>query len=51
MSSPLHGNVCVVAGMGGSMGRGTALAFARDGALVVVRDRLGRGEGVVPRGG
>jgi len=31
----LTGKVCVVTGTGGSMGRATALAFAREGALVV----------------
>jgi NAD(P)-dependent dehydrogenase (short-subunit alcohol dehydrogenase family) len=31
----LAGKVCVVTGTGGSMGRATALAFAREGAMVV----------------
>jgi NAD(P)-dependent dehydrogenase (short-subunit alcohol dehydrogenase family) len=31
----LSGKVCVVTGTGGSMGRATALAFAREGAMVV----------------
>ena len=31
----LEGKVCVVTGTGGSMGRATALAFAREGASVV----------------
>jgi len=31
----LSGKVCVVTGTGGSMGRATALTFAREGALVV----------------
>ena len=31
----LSGKVCIVTGTGGSMGRATALAFAREGALVV----------------
>jgi NAD(P)-dependent dehydrogenase (short-subunit alcohol dehydrogenase family) len=31
----LEGKVCVVTGTGGSMGRASALAFAREGALVV----------------
>jgi NAD(P)-dependent dehydrogenase (short-subunit alcohol dehydrogenase family) len=35
MSGRLEGKVCVVTGTGGSMGRATALAFAREGALVV----------------
>jgi NAD(P)-dependent dehydrogenase (short-subunit alcohol dehydrogenase family) len=35
MSGRLDGKVCVVTGTGGSMGRATALAFAREGALVV----------------
>jgi NAD(P)-dependent dehydrogenase (short-subunit alcohol dehydrogenase family) len=35
MSGRLSGKVCVVTGTGGSMGRATALAFAREGALVV----------------
>jgi NAD(P)-dependent dehydrogenase (short-subunit alcohol dehydrogenase family) len=35
MSDRLSGKVCVVTGTGGSMGRATALAFAREGASVV----------------
>jgi NAD(P)-dependent dehydrogenase (short-subunit alcohol dehydrogenase family) len=35
MSARLAGKVCVVTGTGGSMGRATALTFAREGALVV----------------
>src|ERR1700727_775557 len=35
MSGRLAGKVCVITGTGGSMGRATALAFAREGALVV----------------
>src|SRR5258708_36914741 len=35
MPSRLEGKVCVITGTGGSMGRGTALAFAREAASVV----------------
>ncbi len=35
MSGRLSGKVCVVTGTGGSMGRATAPAFAREGALLV----------------
>jgi len=35
MSERLSGRVSVVTGTGGSMGRATALAFAREGASVV----------------
>jgi NAD(P)-dependent dehydrogenase (short-subunit alcohol dehydrogenase family) len=35
VSDRLAGKVCVVTGSGGSMGRATALAFAREGASVV----------------
>jgi NAD(P)-dependent dehydrogenase (short-subunit alcohol dehydrogenase family) len=35
MSGRLSGKVCVITGTGGSMGRATALRFAREGALVV----------------
>ena len=35
MSGRLAGKVCIVTGTGGSMGRATALAFAREGAKVV----------------
>ena len=35
MAGRLAGKVCVVTGTGGSMGRATALAFAREGAMVV----------------
>jgi Bacterial regulatory protein, Fis family len=34
-SKRLSGKVCVITGTGGSMGRATALIFAREGALVV----------------
>ena len=35
MAGRLAGKVCVITGTGGSMGRATALTFAREGALVV----------------
>ena len=35
MPERLSGKVCIVTGTGGSMGRATALTFAREGALVV----------------
>src|ERR1700733_14636128 len=35
MSGRLSGKVCVVTGTGGSMGRATALTFAREGAQLV----------------
>jgi NAD(P)-dependent dehydrogenase (short-subunit alcohol dehydrogenase family) len=35
MSGRLSGKVCVITGTGGSIGRATALAFAREGASVV----------------
>ena len=35
MPGRLSGKVCIVTGTGGSMGRATALTFAREGALVV----------------
>jgi NAD(P)-dependent dehydrogenase (short-subunit alcohol dehydrogenase family) len=35
MAGRLEGKVCIVTGTGGSMGRATALTFAREGALVV----------------
>jgi len=35
MSGRLEGKVCIITGTGGSMGRAAALAFAREGALVV----------------
>jgi NAD(P)-dependent dehydrogenase (short-subunit alcohol dehydrogenase family) len=35
MAGRLDGKVCVVTGSGGSMGRATALTFAREGALLV----------------
>jgi NAD(P)-dependent dehydrogenase (short-subunit alcohol dehydrogenase family) len=35
MAGRLAGKVCIVTGTGGSMGRATALAFAREGASVV----------------
>ncbi len=40
MSGRLSDKVCVVTGTGGSMGRATALAFAREGALLVGCDVL-----------
>jgi NAD(P)-dependent dehydrogenase (short-subunit alcohol dehydrogenase family) len=35
MPGRLAGKVCIVTGTGGSMGRATALTFAREGALIV----------------
>jgi NAD(P)-dependent dehydrogenase (short-subunit alcohol dehydrogenase family) len=35
LSGRLSGKVCVITGTGGSIGRATALAFAREGALLV----------------
>ena len=35
MVGRLAGKVCVITGTGGSMGRATALTFAREGASVV----------------
>jgi len=35
MSERLAGKVCIITGRGGSMGRATAMTFAREGALVV----------------
>jgi NAD(P)-dependent dehydrogenase (short-subunit alcohol dehydrogenase family) len=35
MSGRLSGKVCVVTGTGGSMGRATAVTFAREGTLLV----------------
>jgi NAD(P)-dependent dehydrogenase (short-subunit alcohol dehydrogenase family) len=35
MSGRLSERVCVVTGTGGSMGRATAVTFAREGALLV----------------
>ena len=35
MSGRLSGKVCVITGTGGSVGRATALAFAREAASVV----------------
>jgi NAD(P)-dependent dehydrogenase (short-subunit alcohol dehydrogenase family) len=35
MSARLSGKVCIITGTGGSMGRASALAFAREGASVV----------------
>ena len=40
MSGRLSGKVCVITGTGGSIGRATALAFAREGALVVGCDLM-----------
>lgn len=34
MSGRLHGKVCVVTGTGGAIGRASALAFAKEGAMV-----------------
>ncbi len=38
MSGRLSGKVCLITGTGGSMGRATALAFAREGASVIGGD-------------
>jgi NAD(P)-dependent dehydrogenase (short-subunit alcohol dehydrogenase family) len=35
VSNRLSGKVCIIIGAGGGMGRGAALTFAREGALVV----------------
>jgi len=35
MSNRLEGKVCIITGVGGSMGRTAAMTFAREGALVV----------------
>jgi NAD(P)-dependent dehydrogenase (short-subunit alcohol dehydrogenase family) len=35
MTDRLAGKVCIITGTGGTMGREAALAFAREGALVV----------------
>jgi NAD(P)-dependent dehydrogenase (short-subunit alcohol dehydrogenase family) len=35
MTDRLAGKVCLITGTGGTMGRATALAFAREGALVI----------------
>jgi NAD(P)-dependent dehydrogenase (short-subunit alcohol dehydrogenase family) len=35
VSNKLSGRVCIITGTGGSIGRESALAFAREGALVV----------------
>lgn len=40
MPGRLEGKVCVITGTGGSMGRATALAFAREGASVVGCDLI-----------
>lgn len=40
MSGRLEGRVCVITGTGGSIGRATALTFAREGAFVVGCDVL-----------
>ena len=48
MTGRLAGKVCVITGTGGSMGRATALLFAREGASVVGCDvrRFGQPEDV-----
>ena len=56
MSGRLEGKVCVITGTGGSMGRATALTFAREGASIVGCDvtvepaeatvEMVRGEGI-----
>jgi NAD(P)-dependent dehydrogenase (short-subunit alcohol dehydrogenase family) len=38
MPGRLDGKVCVITGTGGSIGRATALTFAREGALIVGSD-------------
>src|ERR1700722_10190008 len=38
MTGRLDGKVCIITGTGGSIGRATALTFAREGALVVGSD-------------
>jgi NAD(P)-dependent dehydrogenase (short-subunit alcohol dehydrogenase family) len=40
MSGRLDGKVCVITGTGGSMGRASAMTFAREGALVVGCDMI-----------
>jgi NAD(P)-dependent dehydrogenase (short-subunit alcohol dehydrogenase family) len=35
MTGRLAGKVCIITGTGGSIGRATAIAFAREGALIV----------------
>ena len=40
MAGRLEGKVCVVTGTGGSMGRATALTFAREGAMIVGCDAV-----------
>jgi len=35
MAGRLEGKVCIVTGTGGSMGRATAMTFAREGGTVV----------------
>jgi NAD(P)-dependent dehydrogenase (short-subunit alcohol dehydrogenase family) len=48
MSNRLEGKVCIITGVGGSMGREAALTFAREGALVVGCDlHIEAGEGTV----
>jgi NAD(P)-dependent dehydrogenase (short-subunit alcohol dehydrogenase family) len=46
MSSRLQGKARVITGTGGSAGRASAVAFARQGALM-----SGRDEGLVAKGG
>ena len=38
MSGRLSGKVCIITGTGGSIGREAALAFAREGAAVMIND-------------
>src|ERR1700731_4909234 len=53
MSDRLSGKVCVITGTGGSIGRASALAFAREGASVVgcdVADERGQSAVEMVRG-